>query len=312
MDKKELKKTVLGRGLDALISANETVEKTTTTNNNTENTHKNNFDLPFGIIPIEQIETNPYQPRTDFDKDALQELADSILEQGIIQPLTVRKLSDSTYQLISGERRLQASKIVGLKEVPAFIRVANDEQMMEMALIENIQRADLNSIEIAIAYNRLMKECKLTLEKVGEKVGKNRSTVNNYLRLLKLSPEIQAALRDNKISMGHAKPLITIDNPLIQNEIFKQIIEQEWSVRRVEEEVKNISKPKEEKVIVKPESKKITPYEIQIRELANNLSQKYATKVAIAVKEEGKGEIKLSFYSDDDLSRLLEILGKLE
>ena len=192
-----------------------------------------------GFISVEHIEANPYQPRTHFDQEALQELADSIKIQGIIQPVTLRQMGTNSYQLISGERRLQASKLAGLETIPAYIRKADDQQMLEMALIENIQRENLNAIEIALSYQRLLSECNLRQEELGDRVGKNRSTVTNYLRLLKLPPDMQIGLRDAEISMGHARALIGIDDPKLQVELFRKIVAEELSVRRVEELVRN-------------------------------------------------------------------------
>jgi len=290
----------LGRGLDALI-------------------HDNTYDKPEHLNPeselitpatgiaeiaIDRIETNPYQPRTEFDADALQELSDSIRVQGIIQPITVRRLSDDQYQLISGERRLQASKIAGLTTIPAYIRTANDEQMLEFALIENIQRQDLNPLEVALAYKRLMDECTLTIEAVSEKVGKKRPTVNNYLRLLKLPTEIQAGLKAGMLSMGHARALLGIDNPIYQTALYKDIVAKDLSVREVEERVRLIGLPKENKTAPKSDPK----MEIQLRDLTRSLSNRYNTKVKINSDAEGKGEIKISFYSQEDLNRLLELL----
>src|SRR6478752_7405445 len=227
------KKKALGRGLSALLSDNEEDEKL-------------DVEISTDVIPstpangmseiqISEIEVNPFQPRTHFDEDALLELAESIKVHGIIQPITVRRLSRNQYQLISGERRFQAAKIAGLRAIPAYIRLADDQQMLEMALIENIQRENLNPIEISLSYQRLISECNLKQEELGDRVGKNRSTVTNYLRLLKLPPDIQIALRDQKISMGHARAIINVDNPESQLFIFKKIVAEDLSVRKVEE-----------------------------------------------------------------------------
>ncbi len=289
------KKSVLGKGLGALISPvnNEVTENAIETVN------------AIHEIPLEWIEPNPYQPRVDFDQDALQELAESIKIQGIIQPITLRKLSDKEYQIISGERRFRASKIAGLTSIPAYIRSANDEQMIEMAIIENVQREDLNAIEIALGYKRLMEECRLTLEQVGEKIGKKRATINNYVRLLKLPPEIQVAIRENKISMGHARTIITIDNPIVQLSVFKQIIDKDLSVRQVEKLVQELS---QSKVQQKKNPSSTSPLELHLKDLEIKLSKKFSNKVNIQHKEDGKGEIRIPYYSQEDLDRLLELL----
>src|SRR5918993_1680938 len=228
------KKGGLGRGLNALIegSYDKKVDPQILHEVNT-----------IAEIRLSQIETNPFQPRTHFDQTALEELAESIKVQGIIQPITVRQLDANTFQLISGERRFQASKLAGLETIPAYIRKADDQQMLEMALIENIQREQLNAIEIALSYQRLLSECNLKQEELGDRVGKKRTTVTNYLRLLKLPPDIQIGLRDNQISMGHARALINIDNVDLQLQVFNRIIAEELSVRKVEEIVRQINNP---------------------------------------------------------------------
>lgn len=255
-------------------------------------------------INVHHIETNPFQPRTRFDEEALMELAESIRVQGIIQPITVRQLGRDQYQLIAGERRLQASKLIGLTHVPAFVRQANDQQMLEMALIENIQRENLNSIEIALSYQRLITECSLKQEELGARVGKNRTTVNNYIRLLKLPPVIQAALRDTKISMGHARAIINVDNPEIQIKLFNKLIEEDWSVRRVEEAVRSLSTAPE----AEP-ARRSTPFKQEIRGLQFKLSSMFGTKVSIKADDKHKGEIKIPFTSQDEMNRILEVLN---
>lgn len=257
-------------------------------------------------IPLDQVEVNPYQPRTDFDRQALEELAESIRVQGIIQPVTVRKLGNDRYQLISGERRLQASRIAGLEKIPAYIRLANDQQMLEMALIENIQRENLNAMEIALSYQRLISECDLKQEQLGERVGKNRSTVNNYLRLLKLPPDIQAALRDNRITMGHARAIINVDNVDQQLHIFERIIKEELSVRKVEALVREFSTPKKKE----PAASNPQPEAAyQFKQLQTQLSSHFGTKVQIRNSGREKGEIKIPFVSSEDLNRILELLN---
>jgi len=294
------KKKALGRGLSALLSdsEDERSEVDITSPAAVHSTRTSNLDE----IPVEEIETNPFQPRQHFDKEALNELAESIKVHGIIQPITVRKLSDHQYQLISGERRFQASKIAGLKSLPAYVRTANDQQMLEMALIENIQRENLNPIEISLSYQRLISECNLKQEELGERVGKNRTTVTNYLRLLKLPPDIQIALRDNRISMGHARAIINIDDPGSQLFIFKKIISDDLSVRAVESMARELTQGLKESPEVKTQD---TPKEIH--QLQSRLSSHFGTKVT--VKSDGKkGDIRIPFLSVEDLNRILDIL----
>ncbi|WP_448518120.1 ParB/RepB/Spo0J family partition protein [Rhodoflexus sp.] len=300
-DKPQLKKrTGLGKGLSALLEDN-----TTEHNLSTDAIADVISASRIHEIPLEQIEVNPFQPRTEFDRTALEELAESIRVQGIIQPITVRQLDTNSYQLISGERRLKASKLAGLTQIPAYVRTANDQQMLEMALIENIQREELNAIEIALSYQRLLTECNLKQEELGERVGKNRSTVTNYLRLLKLPPNIQAGVRDRKISMGHARALINIDNIDAQLAIFAKIISEEWSVRKTEEAVRAmLTKPEAADKNKKP-ARILNPEVVQLQ---NRLSNRYGTRVQISRNEQGKGEIKIPFFSDEDLNRLLELL----
>ncbi len=257
-------------------------------------------------IDIDKVEVNPFQPRKDFDQDALLELAESIKVQGIIQPITVRQLNDNAYQLISGERRLQASKLADLKRIPAYIRKADDQQMLEMALIENIQRENLNSIEIALSYQRLMDECKLKLEELGDRVGKKRSTVNNYLRLLKLPPTIQIALRDGQLSMGHARALISIENVDQQLAIFNKIISDELSVRKVEELVRKSVYGDEGQ---KEKSKEAIEMSYEMKELQDRLSSHFGTKIKVSMASGDKGEIRIPYLDTDDLNRILDILA---
>ncbi len=297
------KRKALGRGLNALLSDSEPSSEDRLDVD--INSPKKQPVIPVsGIaeIPIIEIEVNPYQPRTHFDQEALQELADSIKVHGIIQPITVRRLSDKQYQLIAGERRYQASKLAGLEKLPAYIRAADDQQMLEMALIENIQRENLNAIEVALSYQRLLTECNLKQEELGTRVGKNRATVTNYLRLLKLPPDIQIAVRDNKISMGHARALISVESPDRQLFIFSKIIRQELSVRDVEKLVRELSNKtsSSEKAVVTDPPREIT-------QLQSRLSSHFGTR--IVVKSDGKkGEIKIPFLSVEDLNRILDIL----
>jgi len=300
------RKTGLGRGLSALLDDSESVNPPKSEVNPVSETrqesHQNNNSI--GLINISEIETNPYQPRTEFDQVALNELAESIKVQGLIQPITVRKQSTNQYQLISGERRLRASKLAGLTQIPAYVRSANDQQMLEMALIENIQRENLNAIEVALSFQRMLDECSLKQEQLGERVGKNRTTVTNYLRLLKLPPVIQISIRDQKISMGHARALINVEQEEKQLFIHQEIIDKGLSVRKVEELVRSINS-----VEVKPKfqlKSKSVPFEYQ--KLQKDLASKFATKVKLKVSENGKGAIEIPFMSDDDLNRILELL----
>ncbi|MFO0505916.1 MAG: ParB/RepB/Spo0J family partition protein, partial [Chryseotalea sp.] len=239
------KKKALGRGLNALLSDSDTTDKLEIeTPAYTDSQLVASPISGINEIPVSHIETNPFQPRTHFDEIALLELAESIKVHGIIQPITVRRLAENQYQLISGERRFQASKIAGLEKIPAYIRSADDQQMLEMALIENIQRENLNAIEIALSYQRLLTECNLKQEQLGDRVGKNRATVTNYLRLLKLPPDIQIAVRDNQLSMGHARAIINVENPDQQLYIYKKVIAEDLSVRKVEELVREFSQQK--------------------------------------------------------------------
>lgn len=301
-EKKKLtlkKRKALGKGLGALLEDNATILKK-------ENPAPKG-ESGINEIQIDHIETNPYQPRTEFDRVALEELADSIRMQGIIQPITVRKLDEENYQLISGERRLQASKMIGSEKIVAYVRTANDQQMLEMALIENIQRQELNAIEIALSYQRLLTECDLRQEDLGSRVGKNRSTVNNYLRLLKLPPAIQVGLRDRKISMGHARALVNVSNVETQLVLYKKIVEEGLSVRRVEELVRNLSNPVENK---EKKEKLSATYQYEINRLESTLSSRFSTKIKIKSSEENKGEIRIPFDSLDELNRLLDEINK--
>lgn len=300
------RKTGLGRGLSALLDDTESVNPPKSEVNPVSETRqespRNNSNI--GLINISEIETNPYQPRTEFDQVALLELSESIKVQGLIQPITVRKQAENQYQLISGERRLRASKLAGLTEIPAYVRSANDQQMLEMALIENIQRENLNAIEVALSFQRMLDECNLKQEQLGERVGKNRTTVTNYLRLLKLPPVIQVSIRDQKISMGHARALINVEREDKQLFIHQEIIDKGLSVRKVEELVRSINS-----VEVKPKfqlKSKSVPFEYQ--KLQKDLASKFATKVKLKVGDNGKGAIEIPFMSDDDLNRILELL----
>lgn len=302
------KKKALGRGLSALLSDNTPDDKLDV---DVQSPAKSPVTAPpangIAEIPIGEIEVNPFQPRTHFDQEALQELSESIKVHGIIQPITVRRLTANQYQLISGERRFQASKLAGLKTIPAYIRSANDQQMLEMALIENIQRENLNAIEIALSYQRLISECSLKQDELGERVGKNRATVTNYLRLLRLPPDIQIAVRDNKLSMGHARAIINVENPDKQLYIFKKTLSEDLSVRKVEELVREVSGKKGENTTQRSGEVSTGSANREISQLQSKLSSHFGTRVV--VKSDGaKGEIKIPFLSVEDLNRLLDIL----
>ena len=289
------KKSGLGKGLGALIDGADDVLSSSNNNLGEE-------------IEIKKIEANPFQPRSNFDEKLLEELAQSIRELGIIQPITVRKIDGKDkYQLISGERRLRASKLAKLKTIPAYIRVSDDQGMLEMALVENIQRENLDAIEVAISYQRLLDECKLTQENLSERVGKKRSTVTNYVRLLKLPPEIQLGIRKNEISMGHARTLITIEDSDTQVMVFEQIKKYGFSVRRTEEVVRELGT--ENKEIKKQVKSPSTPKEYNT--LKNHLSNFFNTKVDFKINNKGKGKIIIPFSSNNDLEKIIEILDKL-
>ena len=296
------KKKALGRGLAAILNdADKKVER----KNLRPKKEKNIIDH----IDIERIEKNPFQPRVKFDEIELKELASSIIELGIVQPITVRKLNKNKYQLISGERRLRASKIAGLKKIPAFIKNANEEQMLEIAIVENIQRKDLNPIEIALSFKRLIDECKLTQEECSKKLGKNRTTITNFLRLLKLPKEIQIGLQERKISTGHARALITMNNIENQLNIYAEIVENGLSVREVEQLSKTFSGkpykkiPKKEKILFIPES---IPF-AQQKDI-HVLSKKIGKQLKIERDKKGKGFLGFEFSSDKELEDLLKQL----
>jgi ParB family transcriptional regulator, chromosome partitioning protein len=295
------KKRALGRGLSALLDNSE-VDIVT----NTIITDKSDIARAIINIPLEEIDSNPFQPRLNFDETTLQELANSIKEQGVIQPITVRKLESEKFQLITGERRLKACKIAGLKDIPAYIREATDNEMREMALVENIQREDLNAIEIATSYQQLIDECGLTQEILGEKVGKNRTTITNYLRLLKLPKEIQDAVVENKISMGHARALINIPSTEDQISVLKKILDKDLSVRNIEEIVRNLGNEKTKKTVSSP-AEDVSEKFILIK---NKISQKLNSKILLKRNNKGEGSIVISFNSDDDLERIFSIFDK--
>jgi ParB family chromosome partitioning protein len=300
MDKKKSvkKRSALGRGLGALLDDSAIESKPKLVSDSVKQPLINE-------LPLKYIKSNPFQPRTDFDEESLKELAESIVSQGIIQPITVRKISDEEYQLISGERRMIASRKAKLKSIPAYVREANDEQMLEMALIENIQRENLNAIEIATSYQKLITVCNLKQEELGDRVGKKRATVTNYLRLLKLPPDIQDAIRQDIISMGHARALINIENIDQQLTLFHRIIKDDLSVRKTEELVRRISKENKTSPIGKMNVKELSS---EMKNLQHVLSSHFGTKVEIKQKSDEKGDIKIPYMSVDDLNRILEIL----
>lgn len=290
------KRYALGRGLDALISTEDIRPQGSSTINE---------------IPLEQIEANPNQPRREFDKESLQELANSIKEIGIIQPITLRQVADNRYQIIAGERRWRASQRAGLTAIPAYIRTIKDENVMEMALVENIQREDLNAIEIALAYEHLITNTGMTQEKVSERVGKSRTAIANYLRLLKLPAQVQMALQNKEIDMGHARALLSIDSPSLQIKLFKEIQHNAYSVRKVEELVKQI-KNGEEITSGKKKISGATQMPAEFTELRSRLSDFFNTKVQMTCSAKGKGKISIPFANEEELVRIMGIFDKLK
>lgn len=292
---KATKKQALGRGLSALLK--ETAEVNSAEDKNADKLVGNILE-----IDINSIDVNPYQPRTYFDEEALRELASSIKELGVIQPITVRKLSSDKFQLVSGERRFRASKLIGNKTVPAYIRLANDQEMLEMALVENIQRKNLDPIEVALSYQRLIDEIQLTQEELSTRVGKKRSTVTNYLRLLKLDPIIQTGMRDGFISMGHGRALINVDSNSDQLNIYEKIVRDKLSVRQTEELVKNLKAGK----VTKTVKKKALPN--YISESVKDISDYFGHKIDVSVNNRGKGKISIPFHSEEDFNRIKNLL----
>ena len=290
------KSNALGRGLDALIST-ETVR---TQGSSTINE-----------IAIEEIEANPNQPRREFEEAALQELATSIREIGIIQPITLRQVADNRFQIIAGERRWRASQIAGLHAIPAYIRTISDESVMEMALVENIQREDLNAIEIALAYEHLLEASGMTQEKVSERVGKSRTAITNYLRLLKLPAQVQMALQKKEIDMGHARALLAIDSPSLQIKLFKEVQKEGWSVRKVEEMVQQLKNGENiENGKKKIASRNALPEEFTL--LKSRLSKFLNTKVQMTYSSNGKGKISIPFANEEELEHIMNVFDKLK
>ncbi|WDF78740.1 ParB/RepB/Spo0J family partition protein [Mucilaginibacter sp. KACC 22773] len=301
------RRNALGKGLSALLNDSVNVQPYQNKNTKKEEASTSAAEVSslgsVNEIRLDEIEVNPFQPRTDFDELALNELADSIKLQGLIQPITVRRINAHKYQLISGERRFRASKLAGLTQLPAYVRTANDQQMLEMALIENIQRENLNAIEVALSFQRMIEECNLKQEELGDRVSKNRSTVTNYLRLLKLPPSIQASIRDGALTMGHAKALINIDDPAKQLYLHQHIIQQGLSVRKVEELVREM-----QKTPVKKEGKQPEPVSYQLQKIQDDLASRFSSRVTLKVGAKGNGVIEIPFLSEDDLGRILEML----
>ncbi|MGV6845074.1 MAG: ParB/RepB/Spo0J family partition protein [Lutibacter sp.] len=296
---KATKKQALGRGLSALL-------KDASSDINSAN-DKNADKVVGNIIEIDldQIEVNPYQPRTYFNEEALRELASSIKELGVIQPITLRKTTSNTFQLVSGERRFRASKLIGNKTIPAYIRLANDQEMLEMALVENIQRKDLDPIEVALTYQRLIDEINLTQEALSLRVGKKRSTISNYLRLLKLDPIIQTGMRDGFLSMGHGRALINVENQEDQLAIYEKIIQEKLSVRETEKIVKALREPQNEKPVVPKNKTEIPKF---VSKGLKTISEYFGHKIDVKISGDNKGKIIIPFHSEEDFNRIKKLL----
>lgn len=287
----------LGRGLDALIS--------------TEDELHTGGSSSINEVPVEKIKANPNQPRREFSETSLEELAESIRQIGIIQPITLRQMEDGTYQIIAGERRWRASQMAGLNSVPAYVRTADDEKMMQMALVENIQREDLNAIEIALAYQNLIEQYHLTQDKLSEKIGKNRATIANYLRLLKLPAQVQMALRNKEVDQGHARALLGLDKPTLQVKLFNEIKEKGYSVRQVEDMVKALNNGetvKSGRHTMKAKNRLPEEY----NELKNRLAEVFRTKVEMTCSQKGKGKIILSFANEEELEHLISLFDRMK
>ncbi|PTL99104.1 MAG: chromosome partitioning protein ParB [Bacteroidetes bacterium] len=296
---KATKKQALGRGLSALLKDPD---------NDINSAEDKNADKVVGNIielDVDNIEVNPFQPRTNFNEESLRELASSIRELGVIQPITVRKLAFNKYQLVSGERRFRASKLIGLEAIPAYIRIANDQESLEMALVENIQRQDLDPIEIALSYQRLIDEINLTQEQMSERVGKKRSTIANYLRLLKLDPIIQTGMRDGFISMGHGRAMVNIDSQIDQLEVYEKIISNKLSVRATEQLVKNLNSDPN----TKPESV-ATEIPKHIKKGVKEFSEYFGHKIDVKIAKNGSGKITIPFHSEEDFNRIKKLVQR--
>ncbi|MCK9640595.1 MAG: ParB/RepB/Spo0J family partition protein [Prolixibacteraceae bacterium] len=287
------KRNALGRGLGALIDDSNMPREQIPVSNE---------------ILISEIEANPFQPRVHFDEEALNELAASIKEVGIIQPITLRKIGEKRYQIIAGERRFRASKLAGLTKVPAFVREAGDEAMLELALVENIQREDLDAIEVALSYQRLMEECKLTQESLSDRVGKKRSTISNYLRLLRLPAVIQKAIREQEITMGHARALININDSETQVMVYRQVVKYDFSVRKTEDIVRKLSASEEEATTA---SKKDTTMTDQFNDLKKHLGKYFSSNIGLKINDQYKGKIEIPFNDSKDLERIIGIFDRL-
>jgi len=290
-----IKKNALGRGLGALIDGveKEVLEKKVEANME---------------ISVNSIEANPFQPRTTFDEQALEELAASVKKLGIVQPLTVREIGQGKYQLIAGERRLRAAKIAGLTHVPAYVRTADDQAMLELALVENIQREDLDAVEVAISFQRLIEECRLTQEQLSDRVGKQRSTVANYLRLLKLPAEIQLGIKNKNLMMGHARTLVNIDDPKKQINVYYQIIDGQLSVRQAEELVRHLQTEKTKDPGKVEKKKKLND---DFTQLSDHLNKLFSAKVNFRINEKGKGKIVIPFETTEEMERILGVFDRL-
>jgi len=287
------KRNALGRGLGALIDDSNMPREQIPVSNE---------------ILISEIDANPFQPRVHFDEEALNELAASIREVGIIQPITLRKIGNKRYQIIAGERRFRASKLAGLTKVPAFVREAGDEAMLELALVENIQREDLDAIEVALSYQRLMEECKLTQESLSDRVGKKRSTISNYLRLLRLPAVIQKAIREQEITMGHARALININDSETQVMVYRQVVKYDFSVRKTEDIVRKLSATEEEATSA---SKKDTTMTDQFNDLKKHLGKYFSSNIGLKINDQYKGKIEIPFNDSKDLERIIGIFDRL-
>lgn len=298
---KATKKQALGRGLSALLND---------PSNDIKSVDDKNADKVIGNIveiDINSIEVNPFQPRTNFSEDSLRELASSIKELGIIQPITVRKQDFNKYQLVSGERRFRASKLVGLETIPAYIRIANDQETLEMALVENIQRQDLDPIEIALSYKRLIEEINLTQEQLSDRVGKKRSTIANYLRLLKLDPIIQTGMRDGFISMGHGRAIVNIENQADQLDIYEKIVSDKLSVRQTESLVRNFQDNNRLESNTNKSKQELPKY---VKKGIKDISEYFGQKIDVKVSKNGKGTITIPFHSEEDFNRIKKLVQR--